>query len=162
MTTLSLALGSAALLCVLAAAAWDVWRFEIPDTLSIVIVALAIPFGFLQPDFAWLSHIAAPVLVFGFGLLAFSRGWLGGGDVKVLTATAAWTGLAGLPVQWAVVALAGGLLTVVLIGLRAVLARGGRDTGHLPRIAQKDAPLPYAVAIAAGTFWWAWLVYAGR
>ncbi len=155
-------IGGAALLCVLAAAVWDVLVFEIPDTLSIVIVVLAIAFGLLQPGFPWISHIAAPLLVFAFGLLAFSRNWLGGGDVKVLTATAAWTGLAGLPVQWAVVAVAGGAMTVVLVAVRMALARGGRDTAALPRIVHRDAPLPYAVAIAVGTFWWAWLVYTGR
>ena len=157
-----MAVGGAALLCVLAAAVWDVLHFEIPDTLSIAILMLAIVFGFLQPGFPWLSHIAAPVLVFAFGLLAFSRGWLGGGDVKVLTATAAWTGLGGLAVQWAVVAMAGGAMTVMLFAARAALASGGRDTSQLPRIAQRDAPLPYAVAIAIGTFWWAWLAMTGR
>lgn len=145
-----------ALLCLLAAAIADVTRFEIPDTLSIALIALAVAFGFTQPDFPWLLHGGALVLMFGLGALLFSLGWMGGGDVKVLTGTAAWVGLQGLLMQLAGVAIAGGLLALVLIVVRA----GGRladvPADRMPRVFQAGAPLPYAVAIAGGTIWWAW------
>ena len=141
----------AALLCVIAAAAFDIARFEIPDTLSIVLAALGLAFGALTPGFAWLSHLAAPVLVFTLGLLAFARGWLGGGDVKLWTATAVWTGLHGLLLQWVVVSVAGGTMLLLLLAVRRGLA--GR-AASLPRVLHVDAPLPYAVPIALGTIWW--------
>ena len=145
-----------ALLCLLAAAVADVTRFEIPDTLSIALIALAVGFGFTQPDFPWLLHGGALLLMFGIGALLFSRGWMGGGDVKVLTGTAAWVGLQGLLLQLAAVAIAGGVLALVLILARAGGAAINIPAERLPRVFQPGAPLPYAVAIAAGTIWWAW------
>lgn len=143
---------------VLGAAAIDVTRFEIPDSASIAVVTLAAAFGLLHPGFAWWSHLAAPGLMFGFGLLAFSRGWLGGGDVKLMTAVAAWTGLAGLPLMFVATSIAGGVLALVLMLVRrsAGLAGGGNA-----RLLHRDAPLPYAVAIAAGTGWWLWATGGG-
>lgn len=145
-----------ALLCLLAAAIADMRRFEIPDSLSIALIVLAVLFGFAQPDFPWLSHGGALLLMFGLGALLFSLGWMGGGDVKVLTGTAAWVGLQGLLLQLAGVAIAGGLLALVLLLVRA----GGRVADvppeRMPRMFQDGAPLPYAVAIAGGTIWWAW------
>ena len=158
--TLADSLALLALACVVAAAVFDVVRMEIPDTLSIVILIAGLVFGALTPGFGWLSHLAAPALVFAFGLLAFARGWLGGGDVKVLTATAVWTGLGGLLPQWTVMAMAGGVLVLTLTAVRAGLA--GRDAASLPEMARPGAKYPYAVAIAAGTLWWAWLAATGR
>jgi prepilin peptidase CpaA len=160
--TIAIAMALAALVCVLAAAVADMRRFEIPDGLSIALLVTAAGYGFFTPGFGWISHIAAPLIMFGIGLLMFSRGWMGGGDIKLLIAIAAWTGLSGLPLQLVGVALAGGGLALVLIVVRAGLARNGRDTAHMPRLFQADAPLPYAVAIAAGTIWWAWSVWPVR
>lgn len=147
------ALAIIALGCLVAAAIADVRAYEIPDGLSIALLATALGYGVLTPGFGWLSHGAAVLLMFGVGLLLFARGWMGGGDVKLLIAIAGWTGLSGLVGQLSGVALAGGALALVLIIARRVLA--GRAPDTLPRMFQPDAPLPYAVAIAAGTGWWA-------
>ena len=152
-------MAAVALGCLLAASVADVWRFEIPDGLSITLLVTAVGYGILTPGFGWISHVTAPLLMLGIGLLLFSRGWMGGGDIKLLVAIAGWTGLWGLPLQLVSVAMAGGVLALVLLTVRGGLARAGHDTVGLPRIFQKDAPLPYAVAIAAGTCWWAWTVW---
>jgi prepilin peptidase CpaA len=145
----TLALGA-----LVAAAVYDVVRFEIPDALSIVILATAFGRGAVSPGFDWPSHLAAMALVLIVGLLVFRLGAMGGADIKLLVAIAGWTGLAGLAQQLTAVVIAGGGLALLLIGLRALAALGGAPE-RLPRIAQKGAPLPYAVAIAAGTGWWA-------
>ena len=154
--TLAAVLALVALACVLAAAAFDVWRFEIPDTLSIVLVGTAIGYGLLTPGFGWLSHIAAALLFFALGLLLFARGWMGGGDIKLLTGIAAWTGLGGLAPQLLATAMAGGAITLLLIAARSGVARAGVAAERLPRLLHADAPIPYAVPIAIGTCWWAW------
>jgi prepilin peptidase CpaA len=153
--SIALALALVALACLAAAAAFDVVTFEIPDTLSIVILATAVGYGLATPGFAWLSHGLAVLVMFGIGLLLFSRDWMGGGDIKVLVAVAGWTGLAALPMQLAYVAIAGGGLALVLIIARRGLAAAGRPAEALPRLFHQDAPLPYAVAILFGTLWWA-------
>lgn len=153
--TLAVIIAAIALACLLAAAVSDIARFEIPDGLSIALLATAVAYGFATPGFGWLSHLAAPLVMFGVGLFIFSRGWMGGGDIKLLVALAAWTGLGGLPLQLASVAIAGGGLSLVLILARGGMAHAGRAPAELPRVFHPDAPLPYAVAIAAGTLWWA-------
>jgi prepilin peptidase CpaA len=153
--TLPLILALIAFACLVGAAIFDVATFEIPDTLSIVLLATALGYGGLTPGFDWLSHGLALLLMFGIGLLLFSRGWMGGGDIKIMVAVAAWTGLEGLPLQLAYVAIAGGGLALVLIIVRRGLAAAGRAPDTLPKLFQMDAPLPYAVAILIGTTWWA-------
>lgn len=140
-----------ALAAIVAAAAVDVIRYEIPDGLSIAVVVLAVPFGLATPGFAWLPHVAAPAAMFAFGLLAFSRGWLGGGDVKLMSALAAWSGLAALPLLFAAISIAGGALALVYAAGRRLVVDGTATTSRLP----------YAVAIAAGTLWWLWASNGG-
>ena len=59
--------GLAALMLVIAAIC-DIRRFEIPDSLSIAILVLAVIFGFTQADFLWLWHGASFLVMF---LLSF-------------------------------------------------------------------------------------------
>jgi len=143
-----------ALACLIAAAIADVRSYEIPDGLSITLLVTAVGFGAATPGFAWISHLAAVLLMFGIGLFVFARGWMGGGDVKLLVAIAGWTGLAGLVGQLTAVALAGGVLALVLIIARRAFA--ARSPESLPELFRTGAPLPYAIAIAAGTGWWAY------
>ena len=133
------------------AAVNDVIRYEIPDTLSIIILLAAAVFGILTPGFVWWSHGAAPVVMFAFGLLAFSRSWLGGGDVKLMTALAAWTGLAELPLMFCATSIAGGALTLLFAVRRRLAGRGTAAVTHVP----------YAVAIALGALWWVWATAGG-
>jgi prepilin peptidase CpaA len=153
--TIALALALCALACVLAAAIFDLALFEIPDSLSIALVATAIAYGLAVPGFGWISHIAAPLIVFGIGLFVFSRGWLGGGDVKVMSGIAAWTGLEGLAAQLVATSVAGGVLVLVLMGVRRGIAGAGVGSDGMHRLFRSDGPIPYAVAIAAGTAHWA-------
>ncbi len=152
-----------ALLVLLAAAIADVRSFEIPDILSIALLVTAACYGAATPGFGWVSHVAAAVVMFGVGLFIFSRGWMGGGDIKLLVGTAGWAGLAGLPMQLASVALAGGGLALVLLLSRGVLGRvDAGDPERLPKLFRTDAPMPYAVAIAAGSWWWAVIAWPIR
>lgn len=155
---MSLALAGLLLLALalIAAAGFDLWRFEIPDTLTILIIAAALLFGLGTPGFDWASHAAAGGLFFLFGLLAFARGWLGGGDVKIMTGCACWASLSSLAEQVVLIALAGGGLALLLIALRRSLALAGLTGADAPRLVRVGADLPYAVAIAAGMALWAW------
>lgn len=153
--TIGLVFVAVALACLVAAAIADMRTFEIPDALSIALLATAVGYGLVTPGFAWLWHGAAVIVMFGLGLLLFSRGWMGGGDIKLLVALAGWTTLQGLPLQLAFVAIAGGGLALVLIIARRGLAAAGRAPESVPKMFRNDAPLPYAVAILAGALWWA-------
>lgn len=141
-------------LAVLASALFDLRTYEIPDTITVVIIIGAVLFGLGTPDFDWASHAAAGGAFFAFGLLAFARGWLGGGDVKVMTGCACWATLATLAEQVVLIALAGGVLALVLILLRRSLALAGIAGDDAPRLIRVGAHLPYAVAIAGGMAVW--------
>ncbi|WP_156256830.1 A24 family peptidase [Sandarakinorhabdus oryzae] len=141
-------------LSVLASAAFDLRTFEIPDTITVLIIIGAVLFGLGTPGFDWASHAAAGGLFFAFGLLAFTRGWLGGGDVKVMTGCACWATLGNLAEQVVLIAIAGGGLAVILILLRRSLAMAGVTGDDAPRLVRVGAHLPYAVAIAAGMTVW--------
>ena len=143
-------------LAVLASALFDLRTYEIPDTITVLIIIGAMLFGWATPGFDWASHAAAGGIFFAFGLLAFARGWLGGGDVKVMTGCACWATLGTLAQQVVLIAIAGGVLALVLMTVRRGLALAGVTGDNAPRLVRIGADLPYAVAIAAGMTVWGW------
>nr|WP_295663819.1 prepilin peptidase [Polymorphobacter sp.] len=135
-----------ALACVAGAAYADIRHFEIPDGWSVAIAALFVVFAFVAPPVEpWWAHVAAGAGVFFIGALLFSRGWLGGGDVKLLAACALWAGFLGLPLLLLGTAFAGGVLALL-----AVVGRMLATPAVTYRGLQRDGPLPYAVAILGG------------
>jgi prepilin peptidase CpaA len=141
-------------LAVLASAGFDLWKYEIPDTLTVLIIVGAGLYGWGTPGFNWASHAAAGGSFFAFGLLAFARGWLGGGDVKIMTGCACWATLGTLIEQQVLIALAGGGLALILMLLRRSLALTGVTGESAPRLVRVGADLPYCVGIAAGMAVW--------
>lgn len=137
---------AAALACVAGAAYADIRHFEIPDGWSIAITALFAVFVVIAPPVEpWWAHVAAGAIVFFIGALLFSRGWLGGGDVKLLAACALWAGFSGLPSLLIGTAFAGGVLALV-----AIIGRMLATPSVTYRGLQRGGPLPYAVAILGG------------
>jgi prepilin peptidase CpaA len=106
-----------------------------------------------------LSGILASLIVFVSAAICWRRGWLGGGDVKLLGAAA----LAIPPGQVAhfvasVALIGAGLALAYLLASRVTPAPGVRRPGGLVARAiriecwriRRGGPLPYACAIAAG------------
>lgn len=93
----------------------------------------------LWPDVAWQLGIAAAAFAVLAGL--FAVGQMGGGDVKLLTALALW--IAPLPFLRLIVimALLGGVLTVIF------------GAWHLMRRQRDRIAVPYGVAIATAGLW---------
>lgn len=135
-------------LCLVLAAAEDAWRYRISNSLSGAIVALFIAVAALRGfRIDWPDHLAGAVLVFAVGLPMFARGWLGGGDVKLLTAVALWCGLGDLPLLLVLMSLVGGGLVIVLLVLRRALpAKDEAAPRH--SLLRRNGPIPYGIAIA--------------
>jgi prepilin peptidase CpaA len=138
----------------LVAAGWDLAFYRIPNVISAMVVVLfvacALAWG---TEVNWLSHVGAgaAVLAGGFALFAFRV--FGGGDIKLLAGVALWTGWSMDLVSYLLlVAIAGGVLAVALVGVRSVLTTWGPGFS-LPRVIQSGAPVPYGVAIAAVALW---------
>lgn len=135
-------------LLLLAAAVGDVRALRIPNRLCLAVAALFVPWAVLVlPPMEILWHSGAAAVVFLGGLVAFALRAFGGGDVKLLAAVALWTGFDGLPLLLTVMALAGGLLALVLLVARRFVPAGAAD---LPPVLRADGPMPYGVAIAIG------------
>ncbi|BAI70764.1 hypothetical protein AZL_001260 [Azospirillum sp. B510] len=124
----------------------DIRRRTIPNWISLALavlfaVATAADPGRFDPVLA----ATAAGLTFAILLAAFLAGLVGGGDVKLMTAAALWTGLSGLPGLFLGTALIGGLMAFGALALR-----GLRRLGLLSREGAGEMDgLPYGVAIGA-------------
>ena len=149
LTFLPPAVAAAALI----AAAWhDVRSFEVPNRFAAAIAAAfvaASPTGTLSD--------AAIALALGGGALAagtalFARGWIGGGDVKLLAAIVLWVPTSLLAGFMMVTSLVGAALALVLMTPARRLFPAPPQAllvtaGSLQALRQ---PMPFCVAIAAG------------
>lgn len=128
-------------LLLVVAAVIDVRTFTISNRLNLT-VALAAPIYWwsahlpLWPDVGLQVAIAAGV----FALLAaaFYAGMMGGGDVKLAAALALWFSPLSTLKFLIFMSIAGGLLTLVVVGLHRLRKKAGK-----PQV-------PYGVAIAVG------------
>ena len=136
----------------------DIVRYLIPNYASVLIFLLFVVSLVLSPAGVspW-SHFGAGLTVLLVGLVLFRFGLFGGGDVKLWAAVATWYGFAALPAQLAYVCVIGGLIGITLLLARTLVGRcrrfsnAGTATLSVPRLLQGDAPVPYGVAISAGT-----------
>jgi prepilin peptidase CpaA len=139
------------------AALHDIAARTIPDLVPGALAAAGIVLRLLAGDL--LAGLAAAAIVFALTAFAWWRGWMVGGDVKLLAATALVVAPASVPGFVLAVALAGGVLAMTYLFLgRFLTIRNGPRPSSLPRRALRAeawrigrrGPLPYGVAIAAG------------
>jgi prepilin peptidase CpaA len=78
--------------------------------------------------------------------------WMGGGDIKLMTAGALWVGLQNLPDFLFIVALLGGVFSFFMLVVRKLVPFIPKitKTADVPRILRDGEPIPYGVAIALG------------
>ncbi len=140
----------------------DIARYRIDNWISlailadfIVIAAFGAAFGALDPlAIVWRLGAGAALLIAGFAL--FAAGIIGGGDAKLLAASAVWFGWSGLFRYVILMTLLVGLLALAVLGLRRVApphAWSGRK--WLIDLRSGDHGIPYGVAIAAAS----WLMF---
>jgi len=140
---------------VMAAAAFeDFRRLVIPNLLPILLCAVwplyLVATGPSMADA--LEAIGCALAVFLVGAVLFARGWLGGGDVKLLAAATLWTGPGGtLQLLLLTAVLGGGLALFFLMPLGNQAATAARVLLGRPLESAKSGlamPVPYGVAIA--------------
>ena len=142
-------------LCMAMAACSDLLTMTIPNRLSIVLlvsfVAIAPFAGLGAYDLA--MHLGAGAAVFAACFALFAFGIMGGGDAKILTASAVWFGLnESLVAYLAYVSIFGGLLSLVVLAIRAnenliLIARI-----PVPQTMLHVKKVPYGIAIGAAAF----------
>lgn len=98
-------------------------------------------------------HLTAGLLVFSVCFALFALNVMGGGDAKLLTASAVWFGMTFSLVEFLLyVSFFGGILTLMILSLRShsntILASGVSLPSHLLQ-AKK---IPYGIAIGVAAF----------
>jgi prepilin peptidase CpaA len=135
-----------------AAACEDFRRLVIPNLLPVALCGLWVVFFAAAPTLSGgLAALGCAAAVFVVGALLFACGWLGGGDVKLLSAAALWAGPAGLVPLLMFTAVIGGALGLLwltpagrqlIVWTRNLLSSPVSTEGGLA------APIPYGVSIA--------------
>jgi prepilin peptidase CpaA len=154
---LSNSLVLASIVILLAAALHDVIARTVPNWMAATVALLGLATQILhgRP----IAGLAAGLAVFVIAAFCWRRGWMGGGDVKLLGAAAIVVPPGDVANFIAAVALTGAALALVYLGARRVTAapsaqRPTRLAARACRVERwrirRGGPLPYACAIAVG------------
>lgn len=137
-------------LCMAMAAFSDLLTMTIPNRLSVVLIASFIaiaPFAGLGLN-DMLLHLGAGAIVFGFCFALFAFNIMGGGDAKILTASAVWFGFnESLMLYLAYVSVLGGFLSIVVLMLRANHNLLVVSRIPVPETMLQAKKIPYGIAI---------------
>jgi prepilin peptidase CpaA len=129
----------------IAAGVSDARTYLIPNRLSVLIVIVFFAYTLTATENVDLpGSVIAALAVLAVAVALFAARLMGGGDVKLMAATALWAGPVYVFPFLMATAIAGGVLSLsVLIGPRLAALAGRGVAAHSRRV-------PYGVAIAAG------------
>ena len=138
------------------AGSMDLLTLTIPNRVSLALVA-AFPLAAALVGMDWMTvagHLGAGALMLAVGIGMFARGWLGGGDAKLLAAAALWLGFEHLAGYLLLVAIAGGALALLVLSYRN-WAPPPWMLGQpwAMRLHDKKVGIPYGIALAAAALW---------
>jgi len=125
----------------------DLASYRIPNRISIGMAA-TFPLHALLAQWGWTGfflHLGAGLAFLLIGFALFAKGWIGGGDAKLLAGAALWVGWKGLAPFLVVMGLAGGVLALLVLvasRLPGLKTRWNRPAG-----------VPYGAAIALAAVW---------
>jgi prepilin peptidase CpaA len=139
--------------CICYAIVTDFAKLLIPNWISLVLVGTFAVFAALHVRLADLpGHLFVTLVIFGVSLAFFVAGWMGGGDVKFLTALALWMGPENVAPFVVMMALLGSVLAIGLLLMgRLDLGPRMQKIWIVSRLAQlaQERQCPYGVAIGA-------------
>lgn len=133
------------------AAASDLVSMTISNRLCLLLVGgfavCAAMLGLSLPEIG--RHLAAGVLVLTAAFGLFAAGWIGGGDAKLVAATALWFGFDQLMSYLMIAGVFGGILTILILILRArPLPALAVDWRWARRLHAANEGVPYGIALA--------------
>lgn len=135
------------LIVLIAAAAEDGWRLRISNAFPIVIIIGAFVAAILAgPTLSLWQNLLLFAATLTIGTFFFSADILGGGDVKLLATCGLWFNLSAGWKMLVAVAIAGGLIAILLISIRPIFGR----TNATWILLRPRGGIPYGIAIAAG------------
>ncbi len=134
------------------AACSDLLTMRISNKMVLILVAaffvLALIVGMPLEQVGVHALTAIVVLLVAFSFFAF--GWIGGGDAKLIAATALWFGFPGSVAYLIYASLLGGSLTLALLGVRRLpLPPQLKFVGWIEKLHDAKTGVPYGIALAA-------------
>lgn len=135
------------------AAVSDLLTMTISNRISLLLTAgfivLALAGGLSWHAIGMHGLAALCTLVVTFGM--FAAGWMGGGDAKIAAATMLWLGFGGVMEYALMTAMAGGVLTFVVISFRDYpLPAFAENWEWSRRLHSATSGIPYGIALAFG------------
>lgn len=138
-------------LLLVAAAVEDMARLRISNILPLLVMLL---FPVWVAVAGWENDVwqngTLFLAVFALGCGLFALKWMGGGDIKLLTASALWFDWSAALPWFVYVTVGGGILALLIVAGRRLIPRTAREGSSLAIFAAKG-PIPYGVAISLGT-----------
>ncbi len=135
------------------AAIWDVFTLTIPNRLCLAVGAAFLAAAVLAglPPLVVVTHVACGIGMLVAGFVLFNLRVMGGGDAKLMAVVALWLGATHLGLFVTYMALAGGVLSMVLLLYRArPLPFWLLRQPWALQLHDRKGGVPYGVAIAAG------------
>lgn len=134
------------------AASSDLLTMRISNKLVLLVVAsffaIALLAGFSLELLG--MHVAAAALVLAVSFSFFALGWIGGGDAKLIAATALWFGFEDMLLYLLFASLLGGALTLLLLAVRRwPLPLQLKQVLWIDRLHDSKTGVPYGIALAA-------------
>jgi prepilin peptidase CpaA len=155
---LDVVLQLAFLICVSFAVITDFRTLLIPNWISLALLAAFAPFAVLHlPLGAIGGHVLVMAIVFALTAFFFVVGWMGGGDVKLMSAVALWMGPGHVAPFVVLMALLGGMLAISLMAMEKFgrwLDPGVFNLALFRRLGElaDGRQCPYGVAIGVAGF----------
>jgi len=136
--------------CLIFAGITDALSFTISNKVSLILIAgfaLLVPFsGMGLADIG--SHVLVGFCTLLVGIILFARGYIGGGDVKIIAVCALWLGVDHIASFLILTGFFGGLLSLLVLYIRKTplpsLLQGQR---WLINMQTGEAVVPYGIAI---------------
>jgi prepilin peptidase CpaA len=140
--------------CMAFAAVSDMLTMTIANRVSLLLIAsFAVVAPLTGMDLATYGmHFAGCGMVLTVTFILFARGGLGGGDAKLLSATALWCGLSPVLMEYLItVGLLGGFLTLALVIWRNSFTAqyAGAHYPLMEKMSRADLGIPYGIALGA-------------
>jgi prepilin peptidase CpaA len=130
------------------AAGSDLTTMTIPNRIVMVLLA---GFVILAPltDVQMFQAAAGGTIALLISFILFSRGWIGGGDAKLVAVAGLWIGADQLGLFLLTTSLFGAILTLAVLMFRAVTLQPYlSDLTWVARLHRPGGGIPYGVAIA--------------
>jgi prepilin peptidase CpaA len=138
------------------AAAMDLFTMTIPNRVSLALLLAflgAAPLSGMEWPVIF-SHLLLGAATLAVGIVLFARGWVGGGDAKLLAATVLWVGPDHIAAYLILVSIMGGVLAIsILIYRGLVLPSWVTGQTWALRLHDKAVGIPYGIALAGAGLW---------